>query len=179
MVGGNDGLYDISFRFTSISSRTLEFMGVRSAIDVIYGWHTCALSMSRRLTYSIMFLAVRGEHKGVVMHCYSAWLPQTQIKACSWMSSTNRSKVQGDSSTTQVLLMHALLFRFVLCFFWLPYSCWSSLCRLNQKRCGVCAFQPCALRSLVTGSACRLDPLAGRSSLVDRHVGGSRVRTMA
>ena len=66
VTGGNDALDDFSCRFTSISSRTLEFKGVRSALDVIYGWHTCALSMYRLLTYSIMFLAVRGAHKGVV-----------------------------------------------------------------------------------------------------------------
>ena len=118
VVGGNDGLSDISCRFTSISSRTLEFMGVRSAIDVIDGWHTCALSRSRRLTCNIMFRAVREEHQGVVVHCYSAGLPQTQIKGCTWMSSTNRSKVQGGSSTKQVRLVHALLFRFGLCLSW-------------------------------------------------------------
>ena len=46
VVGGNNGLDDISFRFTSMSSRTPELMGVRSAIGVIYGWQTFALSIA-------------------------------------------------------------------------------------------------------------------------------------
>ena len=84
VVGGKNGLHVISSRFTSMSSRTPELMGVRSAIGVIYGWQTFALSMCRLLTYSIMFLAARGEHKGVVMHCSSAWLrclPLTGVRS--------------------------------------------------------------------------------------------------
>ena len=68
VVGGKNGLHGISSRFTSMSSRTPELKGVPSAIGVIYGWQTFALSMCRRLTFSIMFLAARGERIGVVVH---------------------------------------------------------------------------------------------------------------